>query len=62
MIVRVISSTDKKYLGLVVDTNKPLVSPDGITFNPTKVQSLGGGYYRYSNSNYVIDVKDINHG
>ena len=62
MIVRVISSTDKKYLGLVVDTNKPLVSPDGITFNPTKVQSLGDGYYRYSNSNYVIDVKDINHG
>lgn len=62
MIVQVITSTDKKYIGLVADLDKPFISPDGIKFNPTKIQYLGNGIYRYSNSNYVIEVKDINHG
>ena len=59
MIVQVIASTDRKYIGLVVDTDNPFISPDGIKFNPTKVQALGNGVYRYSNSNYVIEVKEI---
>ena len=62
MIVQVISTTDGKYIGEKADVSKPIVSPDGVNFVPTKVQDLGGGYYRYSNSNYVIEVKAITNG
>jgi len=62
MIVQVIASTDKKYIGLIADTDQPLVAPDGIKFNPTKIQYLGNDIYRYSNSNYVIEVRDITNG
>ena len=59
MIVQIISTTDGKYIGEKADVSKPIVSPDGINFAPTKVQDLGGGYYRYSNSSYVIDCKEV---
>jgi len=56
---RVVETTDGKYIGLVFDDTKPLKSPDGITFHPTKVQDLGGGYVRYSNSNFSVLAKTI---
>lgn len=59
MKVRIINTTDGKYIGLVFDTEKALTAPDGITFHPTKVQTLGEGMYRYSNSNYVAEVKEV---
>lgn len=59
MIVQVINTTDGKYIGEKADVSKPITSPDGINFVPTKVQDLGGGYYRYSNSNYVIECKEV---
>ena len=59
MIVQITNTTDGKYIGETADTTKPMVSSDGINFVPTKVQDLGGGYFRYSNSNYVIEVKKI---
>jgi len=62
MIVQIIETTDDKYIGLIADTDRPMVSPDGITFHPTKVQDLGNGLYRFSNSNYIIEAKDITHG
>jgi hypothetical protein len=62
MIIQVIASTDGKYIGHIADTDKPMVSPDGIKFNPTKIQHLGGNIYRYSNSNYVLEVRDITNG
>ena len=60
MIVQILSTTDGKYEGLVFDTDKPLVSPDGVTFRSAKIQNLGNGYYRFSNSHYVVDVKEVN--
>lgn len=59
MIVEIVETTDNKYIGLVYDTDKPLKSPDGITFNPTKIENVGDGYYRYSNSNYVLLAKEV---
>ena len=50
---RVIETTDGKYIGLVFDDQEPLITPDGITFHPTKIQDLGNGIVRFSNSNYV---------
>ncbi len=47
-------TTDGKYVGLVFEDTKPLISPDGIEFKPTSVQNLGNGYKRYSNSHYVV--------
>ena len=63
MIVQVINTTDKKYIGDTFDTDEDVnVSSDGIQWHPEKFQDLGGGYYRYSNSNYVVEVKDITNG
>ncbi len=62
MIVQIIETTDGKYIGLIADTDKPMISPDGIEFHPAKVQDLGNGLYRFSNSNYIIEAKDITNG
>lgn len=62
MIRRVIETTDGKYLGLEFDDTKPIITPDGITFEPTKVQDLGNGLIRYSNSNYVVLTKAVKNG
>jgi len=51
---RVKETTDGKYVGLIFDDTQPFLSPDGILFRPTKVQDLGEGLVRYSNSNYVV--------
>ena len=60
MIVQVVATTDGKYVGNIFDTNEYVnVSSDGIEWHPDKFQDLGGGYYRYSNSNYVVEVKKI---
>lgn len=62
MIRRVIETTDGKYVGLWFDDTKPFISPDGITFHPDKMQDLGGGLMRYSNSNYVVLTKEVRDG
>ncbi len=62
MTRRIVETTDGKYLGLKFDGTKPFISPDGITFHPTKIQNLGNGYTRYSNSHYVILTKEIING
>ena len=51
---RVLESTDGKYIGLVFDDEQPVISPDGVLMAPTKIQDLGDGKVRYSNSNYVL--------
>lgn len=56
---RVVETTDGKYIGVVFDDTKPLVSSDGISFNPEKVQDLGNGMVRYSNAHYVVLTKEI---
>ena len=62
MIAKIVKTTDGQSVGRVIDLSKPLVGVCGLNFHPTKVQDLGGGYYRYSNSNYVIEVKEIADG
>ncbi len=59
MIVQVTSTTDGKYVGNIFDTDTPNTSSDGIQWHPDTFQDLGGGYYRYSNSNYVVEVKQV---
>ena len=59
---RVIETTDNKYVGLVFDDTEPFKSPDGIMFHPTKVQDLGDGLMRYSNSNYVVLTQVVTNG
>lgn len=60
MIVQVVNTTDGKYIGEIFDTDTPDIS--SIQWHPDVFQVLGGGYYRYSNSNYVVEVKDITNG
>jgi hypothetical protein len=61
MTRRIVETTDNKYIGLVFEDDEPLtlISPDGITFIPDKIQDLGDGLVRYSNSNYVLLAKAI---
>ena len=59
MIIKVISSTDNKYVGLQFDTEAPFISPDGILFKIDKIQYFGDGHYRYSNSSYIIDAVEV---
>jgi len=60
MIRQIIETTDKKYIGLVFDDQDPFISPDGTLFTPTKIQDLGNGIIRYSNSHYVVTTKEVN--
>ena len=60
MIRQIIETTDKKYIGLVFDDQDPFISPDGILFIPTKIQDLGNGIIRYSNSHYIVTTKEVN--
>jgi hypothetical protein len=62
MLRQVTGTTDGKYVGLIFDDKEPFLSPDGILFEPTKIQDLGGGYVRYSNSHYVISTREIKNG
>ena len=59
MIVKVVATTDDKYVGETYDTDLPLTGSDGITFHPTKIQNLGDNLYRFSNSNYVVLAKEV---
>ena len=56
---RIIETTDGKYIGVVFDETQPIYKEDGVLFDVTKVQNLGSGYYRYSNSNYIILTKEV---
>lgn len=56
---QVIDTTDGRFIGILLDFTTLPVDLDGYLFVPDKVQPLSDGTIRYSNSNYVIDVKDI---
>ncbi|RLA19248.1 MAG: hypothetical protein DRQ56_05805 [Gammaproteobacteria bacterium] len=59
MIVKILATTDGKYVGLSFDTEVPMIAPDGVTFHPTKIQNMGNGYFQFSNSNYVVLTKQV---
>lgn len=62
MIRKIVETTDGKYLGIVFDDRDPFISPDGITFRPDKIQDIGNGYLRYSNSHYSVLTKEVTSG
>lgn len=55
---QIIATTDGKFIGMEVDPSLPLIL-DGVEFVPDKIIPISEGVYRYANSNYVIDVKEI---
>ena len=57
-MMQIVTTTDGRFIGRQFDPAEPLVL-DGFQFVPDKVQPLPGGMVRLSNSNYVIDAKDI---
>ena len=56
MILKIIGTTDNKYLGLRFNPELPFVTSTGVFLKFDLVQDLGEGHFRYSNSNYVIDA------
>ena len=56
MILKIIGTTDNKYLGLRFDSGSDFVTPAGVHFKFDLIQDFGEGHFRYSNSNYVIDA------
>jgi hypothetical protein len=56
MIRQIIETTDGKYIGFVFDDQTAFIL-GGSLFRPTKIQDLGNGIIKYSNSNYVVTTK-----
>ena len=59
MILKIIGTTDNKYLGLRFDSGSGFVTPTEVYFKFDLIQDFGGGHFRYSNSNYVIDTLEV---
>ena len=57
-MMQIVNTTDGRFIGREFDPGAPMVF-DGFSFTPDKVQPLPGGMVRQSNSNYVIDAKEI---
>lgn len=55
---QIINTTDGKFIGTTFDPNEPMVF-DGFLFTPDKVQIQADGILRLSNSNYVIDAREV---
>ena len=55
-MLKIIGTTDNKYLGLRFDSGSDFVTPAGVHFKFDLIQDFGEGHFRYSNSNYVIDA------
>lgn len=60
MKFKVIDTTDDKFIGNVLEreVDDPILLNDK-EFKYQKIQNLGHNLYRYSNSNYVVLVKEI---
>ena len=56
---KIIETTDGKYIGKVFDETEPICLDSGVQLDITKVQNLNNGYFRYSNSSYVILTKEV---
>ena len=57
-MMQIVNTTDGRFIGREFDPGAPMVF-DGFSFTPDKGQPLPGGMVRLSNSNYVIDAKEI---
>ncbi len=55
---QIIETTDGMFIGMEFDPAQPLIL-NGAEFVPDKIIPIGDGMFRYANSSYVIDVKEI---
>jgi len=53
MILKIVSSTDKKFIGVTFDSEQPIIL-DSFEFKPTEIKDIGDGLMQISNSNYVV--------
>ena len=58
-MIKIIESTDNKYIGVNLDENDNVFILNGWHFKPTKIQELNSECFRYSNSEYIILTKLI---
>jgi hypothetical protein len=58
-MIKIIESTDGKYIGLNLNDTESTFILNGWEFTPTHREELVGGYIRYSTSQYVILTKTI---
>ena len=59
MILQIINTTDKRFLGLEFFNEFPLLLPNGSTFFPERIVLLPSGEYRFITSNFIIEAKEI---
>ena len=57
-MMQVVTPTDGRFIGYQFDPEEPMVF-DGFVFTPDKVVQQLDGLTRLSNSNYVIDAKEL---
>lgn len=57
-MMQVVTTTDGRFIGYQFDPEEPMVF-DGFVFTPDKVVQQLDGLTRLSNSNYVIDAKEL---
>lgn len=60
-IMKIIDSTDGKFIGMNVDMNLPIMFL-GAEFVPDKIENIPNGAIRLSNSNYIIDLVEDQNG
>jgi len=59
MELEIISTTDDRYIGTVINTADWQVELGDRVFVPDRVWSISVGLWRLANSNYVIDAQEI---
>jgi hypothetical protein len=64
MPLRVIETTDGKYLGLTlpIDPRQPpetVTAPDGAVFDPTAWDAIGSGRWRIRNAHYTVIAEEV---
>jgi hypothetical protein len=58
MKIQIISSTDNKFLGKIIEDSFPLQLDEEHIFTPDGKMQIGGKITRYYSSNYSIDVQE----
>lgn len=58
-MIKIIESTDGKYIGLNLDDTRSTFILNGWEFTPTHREELFGRYIRFSSSQYIILTKII---
>ena len=54
MILRILSSTDGKFVGVTFNSDQQPIILGSFEFKPTKIEDIGEGLIQLSNSNYIV--------